>query len=1410
MMPSALETTPMTDLRIRAIACVLGLTAWAWTAFGAEYFVGAQGRDEADGRSRETAFRTVQKGVDALQPGDTLTIGPGEYFERVSRADLGAADRDTVIRSEVPGMAVLRGDAPAPEFRKAEGFRFVHSARFEGTPLAVMDHHSRRLLFPAANAAELEFSPGGFHYDAKARTLYLSNPDLAPAEQRRYTVAVTGKSGLELTNPRRVTLDGLSATGFYPGWGLLLTSPVSCVVRNCVSFMNVGGITLQPPDGVGGKAGGSDNVVENCVCFGNSFGGIVRYTANNDVIRNCRTFGNVREGQEHFGVMHYSAMNGPLLIANNLSWGQNFDYSVKPGNQQERIENCVALGYVRIGRISHNVIGGGNEYDRGSAAPADNILFRREQKLDVDFEFADPLNLDFRLQPESRFRGSAPDKSDRGAYAYAPNVFYLSATGDDQADGLSMRKPWRTLDRALKALRSGDTLYLAEGEYAGAAWSKAGDGKAAIRVCGRGRGTVVIRGKMTVVGATGLALERLAFADGLGLSDCRDVAVNNCTFFGTEAMSAEKVAELKVTHSLFAGAPLVLKKTEGALLRGNLYANAGTPALRLDATDAVRFSDYNGYQDPARCREVGGVSQALRELQPRQDAHSVALTPELAVEKGAPRPVNAELLKGLGPHSATLGPHYDYQVTAAALGLVGPFLHSTSDTTADIEWWATHPASYTLSWGETPEMKNVVEGCKGEERFNTFSLTGLKPGQSYHFAIRAAKAAAGEGVPALPVLTPKDARLAFTTAAVPAVPKTYYVAPEGDDNHNGLSREQAFRTVNRAADRAGPGDTVLIAGGGYAETVRVRAAGTKERPVSFRAIPGEKPVFKGENVSLVFQIVSKPDVRLDGLYFDAGFWDKVVVARRSPRLQVTRCFNAMIAADECPETLVRNCIVRGGWSGLGLSRSPGACVEHNVFVMTILRHISCDSPAIVRNNIFCECVRNKGHQTLVELGQGVKESDNCFYMRWPEDDKLAINWRPLTEYRLRTGSNAVAANPMISGVPGWKQGWQQSGGKDFNAFFTGNPRLVLRGVGLRPEAFEGFSFAGTPWAFNRAWAEAVTAAMDSAAARVKAGNDAEALAAYVRLIAAQPMPDRVKAEALAEASRCAQRLKDYDQAIKLAKGMPVRPLSVHRQMEVMLEQKDYAGLLKSFTSGPMGGESFHLSWTYPELEDVLGDLFYYRSIAYRETGNLAAAEADLKVMNEKKTQCMWRGGEAVQDLAWLRLGDFYRDSLKDDDRALAAYNNVLDRTTWDSWGRPRKPAALGAGETLIAATKAVSEILKKQGKAAEIPKLQFNLLLAQAEAAAGVLNEADMLARFKEMLALPDRTTPEVNVTAARIDPLAGDARVQAVKALAAGVSGLTDDTRDLLVKSASSSKTEDRKVAVRALAMFMTENKAR
>jgi len=1278
-----------------------------------------------DGSTKVTSFRAIQEAVEALQPGDILTIGPGEYHENVKVSGLGELSKETIIRAEIPGTVVLRGDVPAPEFKKVEGYHFVYAAPFNREPNAIFEHNTMHTLLSRANVAELEFEPGFFHYDADAKMLYISNPGLGSPDQCRYTVSVKENSGLELNSPKRVTIDGLAATGFHPGWGILLTAPVSCVVRNCVCFMNVGGIQMSPTEGSSGDDCGSDNVIENCVCYGNNFGGIVRYVAKNDVIRNCYTYKNIREGDEHFGVMHYHAMKGPLLMKDNISWGQNFDYSIKPNREEPgTLENCVGLGFIRNSKMFHNLIGGGNEYDRESNAPGHNILFLREENLDKDFEFADHLNMDFRLQPDSRFRGTSPDGSDRGPYQYKANIFYVSPSGDDRADGLSMRTPWRSLARGLKDLRPGDTLYLSEGEYEAVRWSEAGDGKTPIRVLGRGRGTVAITGELTVAGGAGIVFERLNFAGGAVLSDSRGVRFKNCRFFGSvDGLKADKVKDLRVTHSVFASVPLHLANTEAVMLSGNIYANAGKFAVRLDTAGAIRYSDYNNYQDTVQCWEVKGATWSFDDLQKRHDRYSQTLTPELAMEKGVPRLEDDTLFRSAGPASTALGIHHEYDAAPKPLNLVGPFLHSVSDTTANIEWWTTRPAAFSLSWGETPEMENTVDYFRGYGRFSTYSLTGLKPGQRYYFKIVSADASnKREGV-FLPVLRPEGEPLTFTTASKPAEPRVYYVAPDGDDDNDGLNRKKAFRTLCRAADRVGPGDTVLIAAGEYNETVRIRVAGTKDRPITFRCITGEKAVHWGENLPRSFEVVVKPDNRFDGLYFRGqSFWREGFVVRQSPRVQITRCLNAMVNASESPEMLVKNCVVHGGWSSVALSNCPDSVVENNVCIMTILRQLECDSPAIVRRNIFCECVRNKTHQTLLQLSPEVKESDNCFYLRWPEEEKLAVNNMPLPKYRALTGSNSFAANPIMPGVLGQMQGWPsvpENG--DFDVFFATNPKLILRDIGLQPEAFSDFKLGVTDWPYDRAWAEKFTEADDAAAALAEAGENTKALDAYVSMTKELPMSDRLKADILEKASLCAQRLKNYGRAMELAKQSPVKVIAMHRQMQLMLEQKQYVELLNTFSNDRMGGRDFCRSFRYPELEDVMADLYYYRALAYIHTGNLTAAEAALKVMNDKRTQLSYRCGEAIHDLTWLRLGDFYRTHLKDNARALEAYLNVCNRTTWAPWGLPQKPVSTGGSETLVKATRAASELLRKQGKLGEVKKLESNLAKAQAEAAPAML-----------------------------------------------------------------------------------------
>src|SRR5690606_22733284 len=115
-----------------------------------------------------------------------------------------------------------------------------------------------------------------------------------------------------------------------------------------------------------------------------------------------------------------------------------------------------------------------------------------------------------------------------------------------------------------------------------------------------------------------------------------------------------------------------------------------------------------------------------------------------------------------------------------------------------------------------------------------------------------------------PTLSP----LAFATNRIQADPAVYYVASDGNDQNSGLSQEQAWRTVAHAAGRANAGDTIMIAGGTYTESIRIRATGASGKPIIFKSIPGEQVIFDGNDraINTAFYAANKQHIHFDGLY----------------------------------------------------------------------------------------------------------------------------------------------------------------------------------------------------------------------------------------------------------------------------------------------------------------------------------------------------------------------------------------------------------------------------------------------------------------------------------------------------------------------------------------------------------------
>src|SRR3954454_1673410 len=76
---------------------------------------------------------------------------------------------------------------------------------------------------------------------------------------------------------------------------------------------------------------------------------------------------------------------------------------------------------------------------------------------------------------------------------------------------------------------------------------------------------------------------------------------------------------------------------------------------------------------------------------------------------------------------------------------------------------------------------------------------------------------------------------------------TYYVSTTGGDANPG-TLAAPFKTIQRAANAASAGDTVIVRAGTYRETVRVPRSGTAAAPITFQPYPNERVTISGADM----------------------------------------------------------------------------------------------------------------------------------------------------------------------------------------------------------------------------------------------------------------------------------------------------------------------------------------------------------------------------------------------------------------------------------------------------------------------------------------------------------------------------------------------------------------------------------
>ena len=989
----------------RSVAILLLFLSAVLPLRAKEYFVSPAGNDTAKG-TKQAPFLTIQKGVNVLKPGDTLTILPGTYREAVCWQFDGAPGKTTTVRAQIPGTVLLCGDREITGFKAVPGKKNCYAADLAKEPEGVNECDTIT-MYQKDSSILLTPHPlyGAFFHDNAAKKLYISTSDGRDPKFHGITVSEFSASGFSVVPKKskkvlNVVIDGLCAKGFSTKalsshssvWGIEIRNAEKCEIRNCASYMNEGGITLHDA---------RFSRISNCQAYGNgttkhvSAGNIVVFRCTDSTIDNCISYKSVT-----YGIRFYGGGNNNDTISNSISLSDSRgSIWIKPDNGTNKLVQVFTPSMLACGR-SYNCVYGANDYDRSGKKGPTSLALKKHPVL-FGNDFADPWNFDFRLQKNSTLK-----KGFAGT-----NVYFVSPAGNDSNDGRSIKSTWKTL----KNVPDGATVYLLPGTYPGNLEVTASD----VTIAGRGQqAPIIIKG-----GAGGLILKgknptvkRLHF-DGQSesavvLADKAAALTVECCVFNKQknAVSAPAGGKIQITHSTFAP----------------------------DTVSIVKGKDLSGL-----------FAHNIANIQPK----------ELLCASNTKSTQMAISLDG-----RPFGPYFFlYEPQGGAVDFVTPL--PTSSTTAEVIWYANtfvrNPYVYIT---DNVSKKSFRQNSfTMDSPFHCVSFDKLVPGREYS-VFAGFRPKLGYTLSNLRYLPKKfnpnaapevrSKLFKFRTPAADRAPKTWHVALTGNDMNDG-SAKAPFRTISRAALATVPGDTVLVNEGIYTESVYIPCSGTPGKPITFKAAPKAEVWLEGDARRFCrgFALFGKKHIVFDGFRFknfgtaypnSSG----IVLAVGSHDTSITRCFNdgrgrgyaaPLIHARNSSKVLINNCVSMTSMAAMTFVETSDVTVTNNVFrkpaIWTLAFHSSTPKNKILfANNILSDNIRGKTFQALLMVSQPacLVEKNNIYHLRLPRNLRKVMEF-PVPKFKqytldeyyklVGTSGNSLTMDPgikIISNQLCWK------------------------------------------------------------------------------------------------------------------------------------------------------------------------------------------------------------------------------------------------------------------------------------------------------------------------------------------------------------------------------------------------------
>lgn len=198
----------------------------------------------------------------------------------------------------------------------------------------------------------------------------------------------------------------------------------------------------------------------------------------------------------------------------------------------------------------------------------------------------------------------------------------------------------------------------------------------------------------------------------------------------------------------------------------------------------------------------------------------------------------------------------------------------------------------------------------------------------------------------------------------------WYVCPQGSDANNGRTPSSAFRTLGRALETVGPGQTILLLRGTYHEFAEAYNLGSTDAPIVIRGDVADQVLFDGQRtlgsafqcwecVNVIVENLSIQNYRWEGL----GFFLSQQITLRNLHI---RDSGFAISPD-----------LEEGGSGITVLESTGVTIENNALEGIGLRIIEQDISGNGITLYRCQGCQVRSNTLRSVIGTGILVEESC-------------------------------------------------------------------------------------------------------------------------------------------------------------------------------------------------------------------------------------------------------------------------------------------------------------------------------------------------------------------------------------------------------------------------------------------------